>query len=305
MTFNDLNILSLVVKNASFNKTAQQLGVSPQYINKKISKIEREFDTIIFNRTSNGLILTPKGILISNFAQKVIEQKRILDTHSLTNASYSLVGKIKIITTPIIISDFYNSYIPNFLNTYPGINIEFYETDGANVFKQLQKDTNSLGISTIITNPEYHLLDAYEDSLNFHPLIRDWYIILAHPNFFPISKQSFSLRELVDYPAALTVIDSQEEMQIIKILKSYGEPNILITANNYLAYMSMIISKKAYGIFPRSLFKSMPHYLTQSLSCYDIEEDIFMYTALISNKNISFQPTKTLLEYLKNVATNI
>ena len=76
------------------------------------------------------------------------------------------MGKIKIITTPMIISDFYNSYIPNFLNTYPGINIEFYETDGANVFKQLQKDTNSLGISTIITNPEYHLLDAYEDVSN-------------------------------------------------------------------------------------------------------------------------------------------
>ena len=45
-----------------------------------------------YGRNSQG-ILTPKGILISNFAQKVIEQKRILDTHSLTNASYSLVRK--------------------------------------------------------------------------------------------------------------------------------------------------------------------------------------------------------------------
>ncbi len=305
MTFNDLNILLFVVKNASFTKTAQQLGVSQQYINKKISQLEKEFNAVIFNRTSEGLILTKKGMLISNFAQKVIDQKRILDTHSLTDASQSLAGKIKIITTPIIISDFYNSYIPNFLNTYPGINIEFYETDGANVFKLLQNDSNSLGISTIITNPEYHLLDAYKDSLNFHPLIRDWYVILSHPNFFSTSKQSFSFKELINYPVALTVIDSQEEMQIIKILKYYGKPDILITANNYLAYMPIILSKKAYGIFPHSLFKSMPHYLTKSLSCYSIEEDIFMYTALISNKNLSFQPTITLLEYLKTAANSI
>ena len=67
------------------------LMIKPQYINKKISKIEREFDTIIFNRTSNGLILTPKGILISNFAQKVIEQKRILIIYFFKNFFNSIL----------------------------------------------------------------------------------------------------------------------------------------------------------------------------------------------------------------------
>lgn len=304
MNISDLQLLILTAKNASYSKTARQLNVSPQYISRKIHAIENDFDTEIFTAFSNILMVTPKGELIIKFAQDVIEQKQILDAYSFVNSTPKLNGNIEVFTTPIVLSAFYDRYIPIFLNAYPDLNIEFHETDGANVFQCVQQNINCLGIAPIITNPEFHFLDHYLKNLDIHLLQKDEYVVLAHPDFFSSNSKTISLHELIKYPVALTVINSKDEMQVLKILKFFGEPNVLITASSYLFYSQLLISKKAYSIFPLSLVSTMPHHFLTNLSCFHIQEEIFIYNALVSNKLISSPLSNTLLNYLKTVTSD-
>lgn len=60
----DLNVFIKVVKNGSFAKTADQLGMSPAYISKRIQILEDCLGIKLFNRTTRSLNLTSHGLLV-------------------------------------------------------------------------------------------------------------------------------------------------------------------------------------------------------------------------------------------------
>lgn len=63
-----------VAKAGSLNKASETLLIAAPNISRSIKELESELGIIIFNRTQNGMELTPDGIEFVNFAKDILNQ---------------------------------------------------------------------------------------------------------------------------------------------------------------------------------------------------------------------------------------
>lgn len=85
METNNLQTFLSVAETGSFTKTAEQNFISSTAVMKQINKVEKELDIKLFNRSNNGVQLTPAGKQFQNYAQQILElsQKSYVACHQL------------------------------------------------------------------------------------------------------------------------------------------------------------------------------------------------------------------------------
>lgn len=70
----DLRVYLSVVRKASFAATAEELGVSPAYVSKRIRILEEDLGARLIHRTTRRVVVTEEGERIYNRAQRVLEE---------------------------------------------------------------------------------------------------------------------------------------------------------------------------------------------------------------------------------------
>ena len=68
MDSRDWQILKLIDEEKSLTKTAQRLFISQPSLTYRLNKLEKEFNTPLLNRYSNGVTFTPQGEIILNLS---------------------------------------------------------------------------------------------------------------------------------------------------------------------------------------------------------------------------------------------
>jgi LysR family transcriptional regulator, transcriptional activator for dmlA len=71
--FSDLSFFTLLVKQGSLVATAQQLGLTPPAVSKRLAALERRLGVRLLQRTTRSLSLTPEG------EQYLVEGARVLE----------------------------------------------------------------------------------------------------------------------------------------------------------------------------------------------------------------------------------
>jgi DNA-binding transcriptional LysR family regulator len=75
-----LEVLLTVASTGSFNAAATELGVSQQAVSARIASIESQLGLVLFARTTQGSMLTEPGHVVVEWASKLVEMARELDT---------------------------------------------------------------------------------------------------------------------------------------------------------------------------------------------------------------------------------
>lgn len=68
-----LRVFSSVAKNLSFTKASQELFISQPAITKHIQELETMFQTRLFERMGNKILLTDAGRLLLEHCEKILE----------------------------------------------------------------------------------------------------------------------------------------------------------------------------------------------------------------------------------------
>jgi LysR family transcriptional activator of dmlA len=68
----DLRILCCVARLSSFVAAAQELGISPAYVSKRIAEFERRFGVTLFHRTTRRVRLSTQGEAACAWARKIL-----------------------------------------------------------------------------------------------------------------------------------------------------------------------------------------------------------------------------------------
>lgn len=71
MTSDDLSIFLIVAQEGSITKAAQRLGYVQSNVSARISNLENELATQLFQRHSRGMSLTPAGITLMDYAENI------------------------------------------------------------------------------------------------------------------------------------------------------------------------------------------------------------------------------------------
>ena len=111
-----------VAKNQNITQAANELMISQPAVSKSIKVLERDLDTILFNRNKDGVTLTNAGELLFNKIKKAMELiiSGEEDITSLNNMEY---GTINIGAGNTIMQRYLMPYIKEFHELYPNINV--------------------------------------------------------------------------------------------------------------------------------------------------------------------------------------
>ena len=145
MTIQQLEYIIAVDKHRHFGHAAEACFVTQPTLSAQVSKLERELEIIIFDRSKMPVIPTELGAAILTQAKKVVmESKGIYEMIAALKGDVSGVIKLGIIPTlaPYLLPMF----IRRFLENYPNVKLEVEELVTEEIIKRMKNDELDMGI---------------------------------------------------------------------------------------------------------------------------------------------------------------
>lgn len=94
----DLRVFLLVARRAGFAAVAQELGVSPAYVSKRIALLEQNLNVVLLHRTTRRVTITEEGERIYEWAQRILHDvDRMMD--ELSDVRQVPQGMLRIISS--------------------------------------------------------------------------------------------------------------------------------------------------------------------------------------------------------------
>lgn len=193
MTTEQLTYFLTLNKYKSFSIAADKLCMSQSSLSKHIKALETELHTILFNRSTRHIRLTPSGQEFLKYAEKAVEDYKRILMNFTTHTTYSTV--LNIGTIPVTVQYKIISAIAEFKTLYPYIHINLLEDENHTLINKLVKSEIHLGI----------IRDFNLSADVFHkvPLVEEELVVVLPKNHFLADKPTLSLLDIKDEPLVL------------------------------------------------------------------------------------------------------
>ncbi|MBO5139647.1 MAG: LysR family transcriptional regulator, partial [Peptococcaceae bacterium] len=115
----------LVIANTnSINKAAQKLFISQQHLSRIVNTLEEDLHIKLLHRTASGIELTEKGKIFSQFAEKIVNDYREMQSYFYLDALPTIEQEADIhgncqIAFPFFFSMFLNDFIKKLQKIHP------------------------------------------------------------------------------------------------------------------------------------------------------------------------------------------
>ncbi|QUX97246.1 LysR family transcriptional regulator [Marinomonas sp. CT5] len=182
----DLTLFVNVADTGSFNKAAQQVGLSTPALSKRISKLEQDLGAQLIHRTTRRLSLTEAGENLYVHAKNI--EGQVSDAIASVSAfSQGLTGTIKMSVPTISGELLLAEAVADFCQKYPNISVDMrLEND----FVDLVGEGLDLAIRT----------GKLEDSsLIAKPLIQSNWVVCCSPSYIERHGEVTNLEALKDH----------------------------------------------------------------------------------------------------------
>lgn len=188
-----LKVFYSVAKNLSFTKASQELFVSQPAITKHIRELESLYQTRLFNRLGNKILLTESGYVLLEHCERILSEYRKLeyDMHLLHN-EYN--GQLRLGASTTIAQYVLPPILARFTEKYPKITVSLIDTNSRNIEQALQEHDIDLGmVEGVFRLP----------NLKYEPFLHDELVPVVCASSPLAAKDSLSLDELREVPLVL------------------------------------------------------------------------------------------------------
>ena len=145
MTIQQLEYILAVEKFRHFGQAADACFVTQPTLSAQISKLERELDILLFDRSKMPVIPTEIGEKVIAQAKRVVmESKGLLEL--VAEMKGEIGGTIKVGIIPTLAPNLLPLFIGNFIEKYPNVLLEVQEMVTEEILSRLKNDELDLGI---------------------------------------------------------------------------------------------------------------------------------------------------------------
>jgi DNA-binding transcriptional LysR family regulator len=233
MELDNLKAFLIVAETGSFSRAAEKLFLTQPAISKRISSLESELDTRLFDRIGHRINLTEAGKSLLPRAQRIlieVEDSR----RAVANLTGSVSGPLSIGTSHHIGLHRLPPVLREFTQVYPQVhlNIEFMDSEAA--CNSVLHGELELGIVTLPleNDPSLRLLPIWHDPL----------AIVVAPGHPLSKKKKIEARQLSEYPSVLPSSGTFTREVLERTLKPLGVELHTGMATNYLETIKMLVS---------------------------------------------------------------
>ena len=293
MQIESLKVFCDLAETESFTKAAQINGVTQSAVSQQISSLERQFKSLLIERSKKKFRLTREGQVLYDYSKQIIQTYDSLFSR-LQEIKDIVSGTIRLATIYSVGLHDLPPYLKKFLKAYPTVNIHVEYRRSNQVYDDVLGNVVDLGLVA------YPQKDA---KLEIVPLRRDMLVLICHPDH-PFAKvKSIKLTEISGQKFIGFEPDIPTRKAIDKILKERS-----ISVQHVMEFDNIETVKRAVEI--DAGIAIVPHgtivqeVSKQTLSEVKIQdEEFFRPLAAIHKKHKVLSPAiKQFLSVLKGSA---
>ncbi len=212
MQIESLKVFCDLTETESFTKAAQINGITQSAVSQQISSLERQFKSLLIERSKKKFRLTREGQILYDFSKQIIQTYDAL--HSRLQEIKDIVsGTIRVATIYSIGLHDLPPYLKKFLKGFPTVNVHVEYRRANQVYDDVLGNVVDLGL---VAYPQK------DPKLEVIPLRKDVLVLICHPSHPLAKNKSIKLSQLAGQKFIGFEPDIPTRKAIDKILKEEG-----------------------------------------------------------------------------------
>jgi LysR family transcriptional regulator, transcriptional activator of the cysJI operon len=290
MQIESLKVFCDLAETESFTKAAHINGVTQSAVSQQISSLERQFKSLLIERSKKKFRLTREGQVLYDFSKQIIQTYEAL--HSRLQEIKDIVsGTIRVATIYSVGLHDLPPYIKKFLKTYPTVHVHVEYRRANQVYEDVLGNVVDVGLVAF---------PVKDSKLDIVPMRKDSMVLICHPHH-PLAKQkSVRVAQLANEKMIAFEPDIPTRKAIDRVLKDRG-----LTVHPVMEFDNIETVKRAVeieaglAIVPQSTV--VQEVSKQTLAQVPFEDADFLRTlAIIHKKNKVLSPAmKQFIQLLK------
>ncbi len=186
MQIDSLKVFCDLAETESFTKAAHINGVTQSAVSQQIGSLERQFKTLLIERSKKKFRLTREGQVLYDYSKQIIQTYDSLLSR-LQEIKDIVSGTIRVATIYSVGLHDLPPYLKSFLKQFPTVNVHIEYRRANQVYEDVLGNVVDLGLVA------YPVKDP---KLEITPLRKDRLVLICYPTHPFASKGSVSLAEL-------------------------------------------------------------------------------------------------------------
>jgi DNA-binding transcriptional LysR family regulator len=280
MQIESLKVFCDLAETESFTKAAQINGVTQSAVSQQISSLERQFKSLLIERSKKKFRLTREGQVLYEYSKQIIQTYDALQSQ-LQEIKDIISGTIRVATIYSIGLHDLPPYVKQFLKDYPTVHVHVEYRRANQVYEDVLGNVVDLGLVAYPTK---------DPKLEIIPLRKDPLVLICHPQH-PFAKQkTIKFKSIANQKFIGFEPDIPTRKALDKILKEHG-----VTVHNVLEFDNIETVKRAVeidagiSIVPQATISQ--EISKQTLASVQLDDgDFFRPLAAIYKKNKVLSP---------------
>ena len=245
MDIPNLQAFIAVAETSSFSEASEQLFLTQPAVSKRVSNLETELDTQLFDRIGRKVTLTEAGSSLlaraRNILQQVEDSKR-----AIQNLSGHVAGKLSIGTSHHIGLHRLPPVLRAFTHAYPEVELDLHFMDSEEACHAIEHGDLELGIVTLPLEPA-KVLQTYE----VWPDPLDIIVNQSHPLAL---LEKVTAKQLAEHSAILPTRGTYTRQIFEHTMRKHKLELKVGLSTNYLETIKMMVSVGlGWSVLPRSM----------------------------------------------------
>lgn len=145
MQIENLKIFCDLAETESFTKTGQINGVTQSAVSQQIAALERQFKSLLIERSNKKFRLTREGELVYEYSKRIVQNFDELQA-KVAELKGIISGSIRVATIYSIGLHELPVYVKRFLKTHPGVNVHVQYLRFNQVYEDVMSNTEDIGL---------------------------------------------------------------------------------------------------------------------------------------------------------------
>ncbi|MEJ5239188.1 MAG: LysR family transcriptional regulator [Limisphaera sp.] len=177
MQIESLKVFCDLAETQSFTKAAQINGVTQSAVSQQISSLERQFKSLLIERSKKKFRLTREGEVLYEYSKQIIATYEALH-HRLQELKDIISGTVRVSTIYSIGLHDLPPYIKQFMKTYPTVTVQVEYRHADQVYEDVLGNVVDMGLVAYPTK---------DGKLEIIPLRKTPMVVICHPEH-PLAK---------------------------------------------------------------------------------------------------------------------
>ena len=242
MDFTALRYFGETAHARSIRAASERLHISPSAISRQIAKLEHELRAPIFDRRSQGMVLTPAGEMLLARVEGMMREFARVKSHvaALQNLQ---AGTVDIYCFQAAIESFVAPALHQFHMRYPNV---LFNVTVSSADKTIEALTNGTAEIGLILNP------PVRDTIARTEVFRDKIVAAVAPTHPLAGRKAILLQELAEFPFVLTERSSGVRQQIDRTFNRHAiNPNVFCVTNSITLVKALVSFDRKCALLPR------------------------------------------------------